>query len=59
MEAFIYLFIYLDLMKLKRVNTTKHTTNKKGEGTAKKSDALISRYASGMCFDFHHSDGNL
>ena len=55
------IFIHLDLMKLKRQNTTKQVSggNKRNESTSKKSDALISRYAAGMCFDFHPNDGNM
>ena len=48
-------------MKLKRQNTTKQVSggNKRNESTSKKSDALISRYAAGMCFDLHPNDGNM
>ena len=55
------IFIHLDLMKLKRQNTTKQVSggNKRNESTSKKSDALISRCAAGMCFDFHPNDGNM
>jgi len=54
-------FEYLDLMKLKRQSRNKQTTGKKNDATSssKKSDALISRYAAGMCFDFHSTDGNI
>ena len=57
----ILLSLHLDLMKLKRQNTTKQVSggNKRNESTSKKSDALISRYAAGMCFDFHPNDGNM
>jgi WD40 repeat protein len=54
-------FESLDMLKLKRVNVAKQSTvaSKKGNEASKKSDALISRYTSGMCFDFHTKDGNI
>jgi len=68
-------FEYIDLMKLKRVTKTSSAANnnntannkdgaaaaKKPDNTSssKKNDALISRYASCMCFAFHNSDGNI
>lgn len=44
-----------DLMKLKRVNEAK----KSKDGGGKKSDALISRFAAGFCFDVHPNDSNV
>ncbi|XP_065673190.1 dynein axonemal intermediate chain 4-like [Hydra vulgaris] len=46
---------YIDLMRLKRTHAIEQSSKKKNE---KKSDALISRLAAGMCFDFHPSEGN-
>ncbi|KAK3755597.1 hypothetical protein QZH41_017593, partial [Actinostola sp. cb2023] len=47
-----------DLIKLKRVNVTKQT--KGGGGAAgRKSDALISRFAAGFCFEFNPNDPNI
>ena len=46
-----------DLMKLKRINVARHS--KAGGGAAKKSDALISRFAAGFCFDVQPSDSNM
>ncbi|XP_058034930.1 dynein axonemal intermediate chain 4 isoform X2 [Ahaetulla prasina] len=43
-----------DLMKLKRT-----TAEKKKTGTERKSEALISRQAPGLCFDFHPKDTNI
>ncbi|KAM7433227.1 WD repeat-containing protein 78 [Porites harrisoni] len=43
-----------DLMKLKRINVAKQSK----EG-GKKSDALISRFAAGFCFDVHPNDSNM
>ncbi|XP_063156214.1 dynein axonemal intermediate chain 4 [Candoia aspera] len=43
-----------DLMKLKRT-----TMEKKKTGTEKKSEALISRQAPGLAFDFHPKDTNI
>ena len=48
-------FEFADLMKLKR--TALQSTAKKTGG--KKNDAFISRFTSGMCFDFHPNDGNI
>ena len=48
--------MYLDLMRLKRASSLEQNSKKKNE---KKSDALISRLAAGMCFDFHPSEGNM
>lgn len=45
----------VDLMKLKRVNEAK----KSKDGGGKKSDALISRFAAGFCFDVHPNDSNV
>ena len=45
----------LDLMKLKRVNVAKESK----AGGGKKSDALISRFAAGFCFDVHPNDSNM
>ncbi|XP_071952753.1 dynein axonemal intermediate chain 4-like isoform X2 [Antedon mediterranea] len=45
-----------DLMKLKRV-VTKSRKNK--DGREGKSEALISRHASGLCFDFSPKDSNI
>lgn len=42
-------------MKLKRVNEAK----KSKDGGGKKSDALISRFAAGFCFDVHPNDSNV
>lgn len=44
-----------DLMKLKRVNVAKKSKDFGG----KKSDALISRFAAGFCFDVHPNDFNM
>lgn len=41
-------------MKLKRINVAKQSK----EG-GKKSDALISRFAAGFCFDVHPNDSNM
>uniref|UniRef100_A0A670YHM4 Dynein axonemal intermediate chain 4 n=1 Tax=Pseudonaja textilis TaxID=8673 RepID=A0A670YHM4_PSETE len=43
-----------DLMKLKRT-----TAEKKKSGAERKSEALISRQAPGLCFDFHPKDTNI
>ncbi|KAG8132515.1 hypothetical protein E2320_010369 [Naja naja] len=43
-----------DLMKLKRT-----TAEKKKTGTERKTEALISRQAPGLCFDFHPKDTNI
>ncbi|XP_054836762.1 dynein axonemal intermediate chain 4 isoform X1 [Eublepharis macularius] len=43
-----------DLMKLKRT-----ASEKKKVGAEKKSEALISRQAPGLCFDFHPTDTNI
>ncbi|XP_039185032.1 dynein intermediate chain 4, axonemal isoform X2 [Crotalus tigris] len=43
-----------DLMKLKRT-----TAERKKAGTERKSEALISRQAPGLCFDFHPKDTNI
>ncbi|XP_048354869.1 dynein axonemal intermediate chain 4 isoform X2 [Sphaerodactylus townsendi] len=43
-----------DLMKLKRT-----ASEKKKAGAEKKSEALISRQAPGLCFDFHPTDTNI
>ncbi|XP_077189526.1 dynein axonemal intermediate chain 4 [Paroedura picta] len=43
-----------DLMKLKRT-----TSERKKVGAEKKSEALISRQAPGLCFDFHPTDTNI
>ncbi|XP_032074016.1 WD repeat-containing protein 78 isoform X1 [Thamnophis elegans] len=45
---------FTDLMKLKRT-----TAEKKKTGTERKSEALISRQAPGLCFDFHPKDTNI
>jgi len=42
-------------MKLKRVNAAKESK----AGGGKKSDALISRFAAGFCFDVHPNDSNV
>lgn len=42
-------------MKLKRVNVAKKSKDAGG----KKSDALISRFAAGFCFDVHPNDSNM
>lgn len=52
-------FEFMDLMKLKRINVSKQADKKSDAAAAKKNDALISRYAAGMCFDFHPVDGNI
>jgi hypothetical protein len=44
-------------MKLKRINIQKR--GKKSASHNKKSDALISRFAAGFCFDFHPNDSNM
>lgn len=44
-----------DLMKLKRINVTE----KSKQGGGKKSDALISRFSAGFCFDVHPNDSNM
>ncbi|XP_066521592.1 dynein axonemal intermediate chain 4 [Hoplias malabaricus] len=44
-----------DLMKLKR---TRNDKSQLGE-REKKSEALISRQAAGLCFAFHHNDSNI
>lgn len=41
-------------MKLKKMPT--RMAGRKGE---KKGEAFISRYAGGMCFDFHTKDSNM
>ncbi|XP_033115107.1 WD repeat-containing protein 78-like [Anneissia japonica] len=46
-----------DLMKLKRVATKGKRQNK--DGREVKSEALISRHASGFCFDFSPKDANI
>ena len=46
-------FIKIDLMKLKRV------APKTISGKAKKTEALISKYAGGLCFDFNAKDTNM
>ncbi|XP_036834500.1 dynein intermediate chain 4, axonemal isoform X2 [Oncorhynchus mykiss] len=47
----------IDLMKLKR---TRNEKDKKQVGDKeKKSEALISRQAPGLCFDFHPTDSNI
>ncbi|XP_048581208.1 dynein axonemal intermediate chain 4-like isoform X2 [Nematostella vectensis] len=46
-----------DLMKLKRINVTKQKAG--GGGSERKSDALISRFAAGFCFDFSPNDANI
>ncbi|XP_031569153.1 WD repeat-containing protein 78-like isoform X2 [Actinia tenebrosa] len=50
-----------DLIKLKRINVTKQTTKGGGAGgtTGRKSDALISRFSAGFCFDFNPKDSNI
>ncbi len=48
---------FVDLMKLKRINIQKR--GKKSASHNKKSDALISRFAAGFCFDFHPNDSNM
>jgi hypothetical protein len=50
--------IFADLMKLKRINIQKQR-GRKSASHNKKSDALISRFAAGFCFDFHPNDSNL
>lgn len=42
-------------MKLKRINVTE----KSKQGGGKKSDALISRFSAGFCFDVHPNDSNM
>ncbi|XP_029142883.1 WD repeat-containing protein 78 [Protobothrops mucrosquamatus] len=49
-----YRSLCLYLMKLKRT-----TAEKKKAGTERKSEALISRQAPGLCFDFHPKDTNI
>lgn len=44
----------VDLMKLKRINVAKQARD-----GGKKSDALISRFAPGFCFDVHPNDSNV
>lgn len=44
----------VDLMKLKRINLAKQARD-----GGKKSDALISRFAPGFCFDVHPNDSNV
>ena len=41
-------------MKLKKM-----PTRMAGRAREKKGEAFISRYAGGMCFDFHNSDSNM
>ena len=48
------LILFSDLMKLKRTNVARQSK----EG-GKKSDALISRFAPGFCFDVHPNDPNV
>jgi len=43
-----------DVMKLKKM-----PTRMAGRAREKKGEAFISRYAGGMCFDFHNSDSNI
>ena len=59
-EAKIILHLISDLMKLKKMNaSTKAGKSPSKSENSKKGDALISRYVSAMCFDFHPNDGNL
>ena len=48
-----FYFCYIDLMKLKRVQS------KQSHGRTKKTEALISKHAGGLCFDFNYKDTNL
>ena len=50
-------FEYSDLMKLKRMSNVLQPNAKKS--TSKKDNAFISRYTSGMCFNFHPEDSNI
>jgi hypothetical protein len=49
------LFGAADLIKLKRV------AEKQGQnsGKTKKTDAMISKFAGGLCFDFNTKDSNM
>jgi len=50
-------------MKLKRVSdrgpTQSTTTGGGGTGKTKKSDAMIAKFAGGLCFAFHPNDSNM
>ena len=55
---------FLDLMKVKRTAVIKKmptggSKKASSDSGVKKADALISRYASCMCFDFHTIEGNM
>jgi len=53
------IYVFPDLIKLKRINITKHSKAGGAGAGGKKSDALISRYAPGFCFDFNPTDANM
>ena len=49
-------FEFADLMKLKRVAKA---TKKTKDGKEPRSEGVISRQGSGLCFDFHAKDPNM
>ena len=55
---------WTDLIKLKRVSdrqmqTSGSSNSSSSSNKAKKSDAMIAKFAGGLCFDFNTNDSNM